>query len=155
VVAAPFVNEAKVEHPVPFGVLGAALGYHPTTVEYEQNEISDELRHGFLLSVQYTAFAPITGDFLVGGILGLEFMDGNYADGWFAVAQETKSLARFEADAGARDVQAALFASYQVAAKVNLSLYYRSMLLLGDAALCPATTDEHQQTFLLRTSYDF
>jgi outer membrane scaffolding protein for murein synthesis (MipA/OmpV family) len=154
-VATPVVLEAKVEYPAPFGLLGAALGYHPTTVEYEQIGIDDELRHGFLLSVQYTALAPVTGDFLIGGVLGLELMDGNYAEGWFAVAQETKSLARFDADAGVRDVQAALFASYQVAARVNLSLYYRNMLLLGDAAECPATLDEHQQTVLFRTSYAF
>lgn len=152
-IATPIIVEAKVEYPVPFGMLGAALGYHPTSVEYEQVEISDELRHGFLLSLQYKAFAPITRGFVVGGVLGLEFMDGNYADGWFAVAQETKNLAKFEADAGARDVQASLFASYQIAANVNLSLYYRNMLLLGDAARCPYTVDERQQTFLLRTSY--
>jgi len=154
-VSTPVVLEAKVEYPLPFGLLGVALGYHPTSTKSGQAGIADQVRHGFLLSMQYTTFVPVTRRIAVGSVLGFEVMDGSYAEAWFSVSQETEQLAGFDAEAGTHDAQATLFASFQVAMNVNLSLFYRNTLLLGDAADCPFTLDQRQQSFLLRTSYSF
>lgn len=151
----PLFLQAKVEYPALFGLLGASLGYHPTSVKYGRAEVADKTHHGFLLSLEHQAFVPLTRQFAVGSILGLELMDSNYAEAWYSVSQATKKLSEFDADAGVRDVQATLFASYQVGTKTNLALFYRNTLLLGDAADCPYTVEERQQDFLLRTSYSF
>ena len=154
-VTTPVVFEAKLEYPVPFGSLGTSLGYPPISIDSRQTQITDDVRHGFLLSLQHKAIIPVTRKLVAGSVLALELMDGNYAEAWYSVSRETRHLAEYEAKAGAQDIQATLFASYQVTRKINLTLFYRHMLLLGDAANCPYTLDESQQSYLLRTSYSF
>lgn len=154
-VATPVFVEASVDYPTALGILGASVGYHPTSVEDDLANRDETMKHGLILSLQYTKIVPVARDLTVAGMLDLELMDGNYADAWFAVDHATDKVAGFEAGAGARDVQAALYATYRVSRTVSLSLYGSSMLLLGDAADCPYTLARNQHTFLLRTSYSF
>ena len=154
-VSTPVFVEAKLQYPMAVGVLGASVGYHPTSIEHDRPGLEDETRHGVLLSLECIVPLVQTRSLNVAGILGLGFMDGNYADAWFAVADATGSLAAFDAGAGARQTQAAIFADYRISTDVSLTFYASNALLLGDAAASPYTVDKHQQTFLIRTSYAF
>ncbi len=139
--------EARLQYPATFGILGASLGYHPTNIAPVAAGAADETRHGFLLGLQYLKPLRVTDRLSLTGIGTLEFMDGSYADSWFAVGEGTGRLAAFEAGAGPRDVQAAVHANYVVSPRVNLSFYYGGTLLLADAAASPYTVDKYQQTF--------
>lgn len=154
-VSTPVFVEAGLGYPTPVGILGAALGYHPTSIQQTGAETDKDFRHGFVLTMQYLGFVPLSNKLSLSGIFNLELMDGNYADAWYGVDQETAELDRFDSGAGLRDVQLALYANYQISEEVSLSLYGNSMILLGDAANSPFTVSRHQQTFLLRTSYSF
>jgi len=154
-VTTPLVLEASVEYPVPLGSIGASVGYHPTRVDSARADGTDEFFHGFVLSVQYTSFVPVTRKLAVGSVLGFDVMDGNHAEAWYSVSQQTEHLAAFSAEAGPQDARVTIFASYQVAPNVSVSAVYQNMFLLADAADSPYTFDERQQTFLLRTSYSF
>jgi len=154
-VSTPVCVEAKLEYPLASGILGARLGYHPSRIEFADAARADETRHGLLLSLQYLRPVQVTDRLVLAGSVGLEVMDASYAGAWFGVDQATAELARFDADAGLRDVEAAVHASYRLSPQVSLSLYYRGMLLLADAAASPYTVERYQQTYLLGTSYTF
>lgn len=154
-VATPVFVEAAVEYPVAGCLLGASLGWHPTTIAYADGATADATRHGFLLSLRCLRPVPVTPRLTVVGILGVELMDGAYADAWFGVARRTATLDAFAAAAGVRDATAAIHAQYRVSDRVDLSAYAGAMLLAGDAAASPYTVDRRQQTFLLRTTYSF
>lgn len=154
-VSTPLVLEARLQYPASFGVLGISLGYHPTSIARDRAGIADENRHGFLLAMQYALPVRITDALSITGIGGLEFMDANYADSWFAVDRGTEQLGPFAAGAGPRDVQAALHANYAISSRISMSFYFNGMFLLGDAADSPYTVDSYQQTLLLQTSCSF
>ncbi len=154
-VSTPLFLEASLEYPAASGLLGATLAYHPTSIEGRPGGLDDQTRHGLLLSLEYTRPLRITDRLLVAGRVGLELMDGSYASAWFGLDHATATLARHDAGAGFRDVQASVFANYQVSSHVGLMLYYGGELLLGDAADSPYTVDSYQQTYLLGTSYTF
>ncbi|MFO7607690.1 MAG: MipA/OmpV family protein [Candidatus Krumholzibacteriia bacterium] len=154
-VATPLFVEAAVEYPVAGCLFAASLGWHPTTIGYDDAAAADATRQGFLLSLSCLKPVPLTSRLTVVGILGVGLMDGAYADAWFGIEHGTAALDAFAADAGVRDATAAVYAQYRVSGRIDLSVYGSAMLLAGDAAASPYTVDRHQQTFLLRTTYTF
>ncbi len=154
-VTTPIVLEARLQYPTRLGVLETALGYHPINTTFEQKDREEIQRHGFVLRLQYMLPVRVSNALTITGLTSLGLMDSSYAQGWFALDQETKAMNRFEAGAGLRDYQAALHASYRVSPEFSLSLYYSNTILAGDAADSPYTVDKHQQTFLFRTVYSF
>nr|MEE4269118.1 MipA/OmpV family protein [Candidatus Krumholzibacteria bacterium] len=154
-VTTPMVLEARLQYPTRLGVLETALGYHPINTTFEQKDREEINRHGFVLRLQYLLPVQVSNALTITGLTSLGLMDSSYAQGWFALDQETKALTRFEAGAGLRDYQAALHVNYRVSSEFSLTLYYSETILTGDAADSPYTVDRHQQTFLFRTAYSF
>ena len=154
-VTTPIVLEAKLQYPTRLGVLETALGYHPIHITFQQKDREEINRHGFVLRLQYMLPVRVSNAVTITGLTSLGLMDSSYAQGWFALDQETKAMTRFEAGAGLRDFQTALHVNYRVSSEFSLTLYYSDTILAGDAADSPYTVDKHQQTYLFRTAYSF
>ena len=154
-VSTPVRVEARLAYPTALGVVGLAASYHPTRVAYARPDRDDATRNGFLVTFDLQRALVVRPRLLIAGSAGLGVMDRGYAEAWFANVEATAHLAEFAADAGLRDARAALYAEYRVGADVSVSLYAEAMRLLGDAADSPFTTDRHQRTLLLRTTYGF
>ncbi len=154
-VSTPVYLSASLQRPMNIGIIGASLGYHPTSVEYTQGGIDDKVEHGLLFSLSYTKPFQLSQRLALCGMLSMEFMDDRYADAWFSVERETASLEPFEANAGIKDVQFAIHASYSITERVALSVCGAHGVLLGDAADSPYTVEKNQQTFLAELVYRF
>jgi len=142
-------------YPTPVGMVGASLGYYPTTVEYNRDGIEDEVRQGFLYSILYIIQQPITDRISLLGMSNLEFMNQEYADAWYSVEKKTETLKEFNARAGLRDAQVAFQVGYRLSNRVSMSLDYMGTVLLGDANKSPYTVEQLHQTIGVQTSYSF
>jgi len=137
------------------GVFGVSFGYHPTTIEYNQGGLDNEVGHGFIYSMLYVIQLPVTDRISILGMSNLEFMTGEYADTWYSVETETDALQIFDADPGLRDIQIAFQLGYRLSNRVSISLDYLGTILMGDAKKSPYTIDQLHQTIGLQTSYGF
>ncbi|MCK4413719.1 MAG: MipA/OmpV family protein [Candidatus Eisenbacteria sp.] len=142
-------------YPTPVGMVGASLGYYPTTVEYNRDGIDDEVRHGFLYSLLYVIQQPVTDRISLLGMSSLEFMSREYAGAWYSVEKELEALKEFNACAGLRDAQVAFQVGYRLSNRLSMSLDYLGTVLLGDAKRSPYTVEQLQQTIGVQTSYSF
>jgi hypothetical protein len=140
----------------PVGVLGTTVGYRPSVVEYNgpsSGGDTDATYQAFVGSLFYMIGMPVTERLSVMAVLSLELMDADYADAWFTVEEPTASLDTFEAEAGLRDAQLALEASYMFADHFGLSLTAGEMVMLGDAAESPYTRGQFQTVAMLEAFY--
>ena len=137
----------------PVGVVGTTIGYRPSVVEYDGGGDADATYQAFVGSLFYMIGMPVTERLSVMAVLSLELMDADYADAWFTVEEPTASLDTFEAEAGLRDAQLALEASYMFADHFGLSLTAGEMVMLGDAAESPYTRGQFQTVAMLEAFY--
>jgi hypothetical protein len=137
----------------PVGVVGTTIGYRPSVVEYDGGGDADATYQAFVGSLFYMIGMPVTERLSVMAVLSLELMDTDYADAWFTVEEPTASLDTFEAEAGLRDAQLALEASYMFADHFGLSLTAGEMVMLGDAAESPYTRGQFQTVAMLEAFY--
>ncbi len=137
------------------GTFGAAVEYHPTSVETGLPGVEDAVRHGFLCSMSFTRGIPVTSRMAITGMLGLEFMDHDYAQAWYSVERPTEVLGVFDAGAGLRDARAAVQVGYALSPRVAATLIFADTMLLQDARRSPYTVDDHQRTLCLIAVYGF
>lgn len=148
--SAAAVLNASLQYPTAYGVLGASLGYHPTTVDHRVSGLDDDFRNGLILSLQYAKEVALTDRLSLAGFFSFDIMNKGYADAWYSLDRSTATLGAFEADAGPHDVQFALHAVYTFSERVGMSLDVVQMVLLGEARKSPYTVEQNQLTAMLQ-----
>ncbi len=151
----PLTLDVSLAYLSPIGLFRASLAYHPTTVEYNEASLNDETRHGYIYSLQYMIGAQATDRLSISGLLGVDFMDRNYADTWFSVDQATSALDAFEAGGGLHSSTVGVEISYQISRRINVSLLGASTILLGDVRESPFTVETVQRTMMAQIMYQF
>lgn len=151
----PLTVTTTLAYTTPVGLFGVSMGYHPTSVKYNQTAQKDETRNGLLYSMLYMVGAPITERLSFSGLLSVDFMNKTYAATYFGVDQPTQSLSTFQADAGLRSTMIALEVKYQLSKHVSLSAVGGSTILMGDAKNSPYTVETVQRTVMTQMLYHF
>lgn len=151
----PISAEGSLFYLTPVGLMGVSATYSPISIEYNQNELGDETRHGILLSAIYAIGVPVSQKFSVTAILTLDYMDQGYADSWYTVDRPTDTLQSFEANAGFRDFMVAGELTYQVTEKLDLVIMGISTTLLNDADKSPFTVEKVQRQMMTQIVYHF
>ncbi len=151
----PLEGNIMLAYLSPVGLFGASLAYHPTKVEYNQANLKNETRQGYVYSLQYMIELPAAKRLTVSGLANVDFMDRNYADTWYSVDRETNSLNTFKANAGLHSSTVAVEIKYQLSKRINFSFLGASTILLEDARNSPFTIEPVQRTMMLQTLYHF
>jgi len=146
-VRSPVEADLMVGAVTPVGVVGATLGYRP--IRGDRNE------EAFVGSALYMIPVPVTDRFAVMGLVGVEVMDGAYADAWYGLEEDTAALRAYDPAAGLRAAQLVLELTYRITERLGVSLLGRELVLLGDAAKSPFTERRFQTTAFLQAYYTF
>jgi outer membrane scaffolding protein for murein synthesis (MipA/OmpV family) len=137
----------------PIGLVGAALGYRPTTVDYGDGQ--ERTYNGFLYSLFYVVGMPLGERLDFSALVSLEAMDRRYADAWYSLEEETAALEAFGAGAGLHAVSLAVEGNYALSRRIGMSLLAGETLLLSDAARSPYTVQRFQTQLVLEALYRF
>ena len=151
----PLSLEGSLIYPTPFGLVGISAKYSPISIEYQQRELSDETRHGFLYSAFYVIGTPLSKRLSIMGIFSLDVMDQGYADSWYTVNRPTETLHVFEANAGIRDFMVAAELTCKITDKFDLVLMGISTTLMNDADESPYTIEKVQRQMMTQIVYHF
>ena len=142
-------------HPSKIGLFGLSVAYHPTKVEYTLGGKNETTKDGYIYSAMYMIELPATDRLSISSLLSIGLMDKVYADTWYSVDKKTKSLKKFEADAGLHSTMFALELKYNLTEHINLSLIGAGRMLLGDAKDSPFTQQPAQGKIVMQTLYHF
>lgn len=130
-------------------VVGAYAGYRIGTlfpfVSYNQQVTGDDT--GALIRLGLESKQLINPSLLVSATVGATWANADYVDHFFSVTavQSARSgLARYDAEAGFKDVYLSVGADYALDSKWTLKLMGKYSHLLGDVADSPIVETEHQ-----------
>jgi len=142
-------------YPSRIGLLGLSMAYHPTQVRYNEGDMKETIRNGYIYSVLYMIELPASDRMSIGAMVNIGLMDRSYADTWYSVDEETLSLKTFHADAGLRSTMFAAEIKYKLSGNISLSLIGAGTMLLGDAKESPFTREPVQGKLVMQTLYHF
>ncbi len=149
------IAKAMLGYMTAIGSFGGSIEYHPTTVEENRDGRKDSNYQGMIYSLTYAKEFPVTTQLSVSAMLGVEFMNQDYADAWYTVRHQTDELDTFEAQGGLRDAMLSLQVTRMFSEQFGASLLGKGTLLLKDAGRSPYTVERFQPTAMLYTFYRF
>jgi outer membrane scaffolding protein for murein synthesis (MipA/OmpV family) len=152
---APIVYDATIGYQALNGMIGASVGYYPTSVDYQLSGQEDRDYQGLVYSLFYSTDRPVNQKLSFSAMLGAEYMNQDYADAWYTVQFPTARLNVFEADAGLRDVMLSVQVTSMFSEKVGISFLGAFTKLLGDAGQSPYTLEKFQSSTLFYAFYNF
>jgi len=138
-----------------WGTIICSAEYHPTKVDYSDSLTEDENLEGFLYTLAYSRGYALTPEIMVNGVVGVEFMNGAYADAWFSNKNSTEKLKQFDAKGGLKGVLAVFDAVGQLSDDVVVKVTLVAKYLTGDAADSPYTRQKFQPTAIIGAVYNF
>jgi outer membrane scaffolding protein for murein synthesis (MipA/OmpV family) len=142
-------------YPSRIGLFGLSMAYHPTKVGFDQENVKETTRDGYVYSAMYMIELPASDRMSVGALISIGLMDRGYADTWYSVEKETSSLETFQADAGLRSTMFAAEIKYKLSGNVHFSLIGAGTMLMGDAKDSPFTREAAQGKLVMQTLYHF
>jgi outer membrane scaffolding protein for murein synthesis (MipA/OmpV family) len=152
---APVVYDATFGFRALKGMAGASVSYYPTSLDYQLAGQEDRDYNGILYTAFYSYDRAVTQRHFLSAMVGLQYMNDDYADAWYTVRFPTAELDGFEADAGLRDVMLSVQATSMLSEKVGISYLGAFTRLLGDAGQSPYTLEKFQPSTLLYGFYNF
>jgi len=153
--SAPVVYSATIGYQALKGMIGASIGYYPTSLDYQLTGQEDADYQGLLYSLFYSIDRLVTEKLFFSAMLGVEYMNQDYADAWYTVRFPTSRLDAFEANAGLRDAMFSLQVSRMFSEKIEVSLLAAGTVFLADAGQSPYTVEKFQPSTLLYAVYNF
>ncbi|MBN2720032.1 MAG: MipA/OmpV family protein [Proteobacteria bacterium] len=153
--SAPVSYDAAIGFQALKGMIGGSIRYYPTSLDYQLVGQEDTDYQGLLYSLFYSTNRSLTEKLSFSAMLGVEYMNQDYADAWYTVLFPTVELDAFDADAGLRDAMFSLQVSRAFSEKVEVSLLVAGNLLLADAGKSPYTVERFQPSTLIYAVYKF
>ena len=138
-VSTPLAASAMLALPTPVGIVGASVGWEPTTVSPGRAGGTDRRCNGFEYSLLYMMRLPAGSRLSVAATGRLAFVDRDYATAWYGVENPTSSPASFGPGAGLHDAELSLQLDYALTDRIELSVLDVSTVLLGAARRSPLT----------------
>ncbi len=154
-VSTPIVVNGMIGYQVLNGIIGANIGYHLIDVDYTLAGQKDPDYQGILFSLFYSVERSMTETLSFKAMLGVEYMNQDYADAWYSISQATAELDLFDADAGLRDAMFSIGVTRMFSAHTGVSLLGAGTLLLADAGRSPYTVERFQPSTMLTAFYSF
>lgn len=113
---------------------------------------------GFTMTASLGASLPVTDRFALGLEVQSTWADSAYMGDYFGISasQSRRSgRAKFNAEAGIKDIGVTLSASYKINDSMNLMLSGGLSRLIGDAGKSPLVAEKNQPSAMLGLSYRF
>jgi len=149
----PAAAVAMLALPTRVGIVGATIGYYPTTVTPAEAGSPKQVHHGMQYSLVYMTGLPVTDRLSLSGKVQLAYMSGSFASAWYTVEHDTPALPAFAAGSGFHDTQVGVQLNYGLTQRMAFSFLAAETWLLGDARKSPFTQAARSHDIILQLLY--